>query len=729
MIRPLALLWAAFGVFCCNGEGGGEPPPYPSMAVRHEHKQLILSRIDRDPYNSLLEKVRERASREYREEQSPDVWDFRAHGENGETAAACAFLSWLEDDRAAAEKARDFFFRLTTHFETNDQWDVNIRMPHVLLGYTDAWDLLMATDYFPEAEAAEAAYKLTESTGKFYEMYVLDETMRELALGYSQNNHPIRTASAIGYPAIRFGDHPDAGKWLNWAASELGYLWGETGHYVQPDGGISEGPHYYRFALAPTIAFYIALENALEPEHVFRRDCINRRNVDPWLDHGCVEREPFTVEEIPIRTEWFQNTVAWSISIRLPDGYRPPLADAVFTPLNGGALLCGFGAPGYFRWDWENAAWGPLETTNSGDLTIHHLAYFDDSVEAEPPPFTTRLMPDAGNAVFRSDWTPEALWMLLVAEHHSARKTLHDHVDGLSFTLAAYGEYLLIDTGYYKPNPLNNARTANAVSHNVLLIDGKGAPQKGLLDDFGDTDAFLENTLDAGEFDYAEARQEYQQTTIRRSAVFCRRRYFVIADRLQTQATVDREHAFRLHGNAGYDDEDVGGSAAWDRNTCTFERELAGVDVFLASTAGDPTFVEPAFVEWEAPYVHKIDSQEQNEGHHQVLDGTITARAPGFLAVLAPYETGGSKLTVEAVDAGADRAAWLVDGKDVVLLRKPGSSEEITLIGGQVITTDAELLILGLDDRKVLLARGTTVRLDGDQIAQVDAADGVGVHE
>lgn len=93
MIRPLALLLTALYVFGCNGEGGGEP--YPSMAVRHQHKELILSRIDREPYKSLLDKVRERAGREYREEESPDAWDFRAHGENGETAAAAAFLAWL----------------------------------------------------------------------------------------------------------------------------------------------------------------------------------------------------------------------------------------------------------------------------------------------------------------------------------------------------------------------------------------------------------------------------------------------------------------------------------------------------------------------------------------------------------------------------------------------------------------------------------------------------------
>ena len=70
-----------------------------------------------------------------------------------------------------------------------------------------------------------------------------------------------------------------------------------------------------------------------------------------------------------------------------------------------------------------------------------------------------------------------------------------------------------MDPGYYKPNDLNNALTAHADSHNVILIDGQGAPDKGLLTDFGDTDAFLENTLDGTAFDYAEARQSYRDMT------------------------------------------------------------------------------------------------------------------------------------------------------------------------------------------------------------------------
>ena len=50
---------------------------------------------------------------------------------------------------------------------------------------------------------------------------------------------------------------------------------------------------------------------------------------------------------------------------------------------------------------------------------------------------------------------------------------------------------------------------------------------------------------------------------------------------------------------------------------------------------------------------------------------------------------------------------------------------EVSLDGGPVISTDAELLVLGLDDGAVLVARGTEVRRDGALIATVDAANGV----
>src|SRR5207237_809433 len=158
------------------------------------------------------------------------------------------------------------------------------------------------------------------------------------------------------------------------------------------------------------------------------------------------------------------------------------------------------------------------------DLTPWYLAYLADVTPAQPP-WRNRFFPDGGQAIFRSGWGSHDLWLTLVADHGPARKTLHNHADGASFALSAYGDDLLIDTGYYKPESLANPVTMDAPSHNVILVDGVGAPKRGLLDDWGDTDAFLENTLDGDAIAWAEARIAYEKATIRRGVAFVRKRY------------------------------------------------------------------------------------------------------------------------------------------------------------------------------------------------------------
>ena len=71
-----------------------------------------------------------------------------------------------------------------------------------------------------------------------------------------------------GYVALAFPDHPEATTWADWSFSELEYLWGPQGRYVQPDGGISEGPFYGNFAWAPSaLLFVAALDMVTAPAH------------------------------------------------------------------------------------------------------------------------------------------------------------------------------------------------------------------------------------------------------------------------------------------------------------------------------------------------------------------------------------------------------------------------------------------------------------------------------
>jgi len=697
----------------CNAPVEEELVVHPTLVVTPDRKQEILGRLDQEPWATALAALEERAARPWEENPDPEVWSSSIAGRNAETAQDAAMLAWLLDDEVHAAKAVDLLERMETHYETHGVWDINIRMPHSLIGYTNAVDLLRGTPYFDE-EAAEAAIeKITAINDAFFIQYVEDDFARQATLGFSQNNHPIRTASAIGYVAIAFPDNPRAKEQADWAVSELDYLWGPDGRYVQPDGGISEGPFYYSFAFGPAIAFFIAMDNAVEPDRAFVRDCRNRQDVDPWTGHGCVEGEAFTFDN-PLHGDLFPSTVDWWIAIRLPSGNCPPLGDAYFNPLNGAALLTSFAGVPQHRWSWETNVDRPRVMTGNLDLLPWHLVYVDPEVDPAEPTFTTRFLPEAGNAVFRSGWDADARWLMLVAEQGAARKTLHDHVDGMSFSMAAYGEYLLVDPGYYKPQELTLTINSQAHAHNVVLVNGRGAPHHGLLFDFGDEDALLRNTWDGDRIDYAEAHQRYQEVDFERSVAMVRDRYFVVADRLSTTVSASREYSWRLGGYAGHGS---GGSFTLNPDGATWERTAAGVDVHLASTASGMVVEEPGLVELSAPHVHQFElNREVN--HHAVIDGVVTEVAPEFLAILAPYRVGDGgldgPLTVTPVDLGEGVAAWTVESSattDLVLLREPDAPTTFALPDGADLETDGELVILGSD--LVLLARGTYLEVDG----------------
>ncbi len=154
--------------------------------------------------------------------------------------------------------------------------------------------------------------------------------------------------------------------------------------------------------------------------------------------------------------------------------------------------------------------------------------------------------------------------------------------------------------------------------------------------------------------------------------------------------------------------------------------------VFLASTAGLPVFREPDYTPLAAPHVHEFD-RAGRAADHAVVDGVVSAVAPDFLAVLAPYRVGvppgdpEAPLVVEPVPAGPGAAAFLVThagGQDLAWVREPDGPGAWTLPDGRAFETDAAAGVLGLDDGALLLVRGTRGALDGLAVEVPWAAQG-----
>ena len=697
-------------------------PDHPYMLVTADRKTQILENIESETLGHIFTRIESQALKELQTPE-PGTWDAGLHGDNAEVALFNAFIAWLQDDANAAARSIAAMEMLETNWGDHTQWGINIRMPESLMHYTAAWDFLMASDFMNEAQSQAIEEKLTAITEQFYDHYVLDAFFRGVALGVAQNNHPIRTAAAIGFVGLAFQDHPKAKEWLDWSVSELDYLLGPDGQYVQADGSISEGPHYFSFGFAPTVAFFIAVDNRQDPATIYNRNCINRSDLDPWTGHGCVENEPFTYPS-PIRSELMHAVLDWSISIRLPQGHRAPIADSPLRNQAAQALFVHYGAPEHHLWDWTSNANDPYKIRGGHDLSISHLAYVNAKPGAEPPTWKNRFLPAGGMANFRSGWDLDDRVLMLMGENGSARKTLHDHVDGTSFVMGAYGELLITDTGYYKPDTQDNAVTANARSHNVILIDGNGAPAKGLLNEWGGEDAFIENMVEAQNLAYAESRQTYEGTQIIRGVAFVRERYFVMVDQLTSQDNEEHEYRYRTHAFAGYD---LGGEVILQEYGPHIKRDTGALEIFTASTSGACEVEEPSYTPLFIPHVHQLIS---GAGDHKVTDSVTTGIAPDFLSILAPYKIGQTSgpdapLRVTPIPVG-NGSAWLIESEqhtDVAWTREAGAPQTLETPTGETISTDAYFSLVSLNDSLAMISRGNYLNLgDSVIIASADSS-------
>lgn len=91
--------------------------------------------------------------------------------------------------------------------------------------------------------------------------------------------------------------------------------------------------------------------------------------------------------------------------------------------------------------------------------------------EGTPPPYTSLVLPYAGFAVMRTNWSKDAIWAFLDA---GPEGQAHVHEDKLAFQLYAYGTDMLSDTGTYAYDTSDMRKyVIGTRSHCTGIVDGK----------------------------------------------------------------------------------------------------------------------------------------------------------------------------------------------------------------------------------------------------------------
>ncbi|MEE3259709.1 MAG: heparinase II/III family protein, partial [Candidatus Latescibacterota bacterium] len=651
---------------------------HPGLLFSAAEVPQLVERIQREPYASWWQTVLARA------QSTPPT--FTEERSKVRFAKALAFAWLMTDDSAFAARALAVMQQVAFPPRGGDLGE-----PHnegeVVAQYAVACDILHSYAAANDPQALEEIRAiLAEEADRLWEGIVISEvdlglvklTIRLHETPHIDNWH-IRAYGGLGLAAMALSDHP-GGKATpqQWADRAFAMVKGSLDFQIEEvDGGYAEGPFYSRYAADVYLPYMFALRA--------------RTGLDLFADP---------------RIEKMHN---WSLNLRLPNGRRPNIDDGHLNDFYGHYLAAVYPDGGVHRWDWENNERG-LYVREFSEMDA--IALYDDSVPAmEPEHGPSVFMPGAGDAVFRSDWSAGATYMLLRGEHGVARAKgfSHEHADETSFVLYAGGEMLAVDAGYI--NFANHDKVNEGRNHNVVLVDGQGPPRFTALGQTigGGNDAFIRDSFTSAAGDYSEVDARYQDVELKRRVFFVDRDYFVVADEIDSGGD-EHGYEWRLHGNGGGDSggsyDRLGGVSRW-------VREGAELLAFLPETPGR-TFVE-------SDTIHSFDYLEEQT--HTVLRVQQRGADGRYLAVLYPRATGAAEPGFAAVG---------IDGGEAVLIEpdvtapslEPGSLLDLVWI------SNGDAVSVAVAATSALLSSDAAfgyARYDGQTLVRFSLQDATGL--
>lgn len=172
--------------------------------------------------------------------------------------------------------------------------------------------------------------------------------------------------------------------------------------------------------------------------------------------------------------------------------------------------------------------------------------------EGQKPAVTSRSFPDAGIYVFRSNWSPDAKYLIFDGGAYSAA---HQHEDKLSFEICYGSEPLIVDPGIasYMVDPWTDYYK-HTRSHNTVLIDGGGQKRRQshtwpqwVRSVREENVIHLGNGLDFASSQYDAGYENNEDALIhRRAIIFVRPDYYLLFDRVEGNNTHDIEALFHF---------------------------------------------------------------------------------------------------------------------------------------------------------------------------------------
>ena len=338
---------------------------------------------------------------------------------------------------------------------------------------------------------------------------------RYLSLYFSPNTHFTGEALGLFYAGVIFQEWPQSRRWVK-VATEI--LTKESARQILADGVYFErATGYQRYTLEIYLHFLIL------------------------AGRNGLRLEPTVAE----RTE---GMVDFVLGLRLPDGTIPQIGDA-----DSGSLLPferrsqndfrGVISTAALVFRRADCAWASRAPTTDliWLLGSEAVSTFDAMRPSPPAGPASRLFPQGGYAVMRSNWQSDGQMLTYDVGPLGAAGAGHGHADLLSVQCAAFGEPFLVDGGTfsYTADPQARDFFRGTTSHSTVLVDGD--PQSVTAGPFRWSvcpRARLRTWRSTPQLDFADAEHAAYgrppgSIVHRRRVLYVKPRYWAIADDLE----------------------------------------------------------------------------------------------------------------------------------------------------------------------------------------------------
>ncbi|MCD6329267.1 MAG: heparinase II/III family protein [Candidatus Cloacimonetes bacterium] len=531
----LILLILLSGLLHAQGAWHPEKTYWPRTLIDSSQTAIneVKARVTVEPYLSIYNDIKTKSDVDYAA--------CTTEVQKAVVARCAAFRFFIDEVTEYGDKAVDYLLVMQRESYANlEEQYKNILWDSEMLSLACiAYDFLKGNDYnFAGVEATVRA-KIQDIAADMYYDLVSSSPWSGLHLMWQvgfgeQINYGVKFASALGMCAIVLNTETtsDTDKqpqtWIDYAMQKTDLQFNDW--LVNEQGMWAEGPHYLTFTASSFLPFALSHNNFVNGQSE---------------DYGGEFLPPLT------QNANFQAITEWGIKIRQPNGARPNFDDSFLNPFFFNGMLAPIYTNDVLAWDFVDSSEPYFVGATSDNINVEMICTFDDTAfpGTTPPDFPpTQIMPDAGQAVFRSDWGEDAVYMCALAENGQAREGghTHEHPDNGSFIIYALGELLAMDSGYISWDKRDSVRYAK--NHSMILVDGEGPPAATLTTAEG-TDAIISANYDTDGLDYAQILTNYQDTDFSRMFTFINDSYFTITDMISSSSTHD--YSFLLHGNGG----------------------------------------------------------------------------------------------------------------------------------------------------------------------------------